>query len=1372
MSQDLQNEEQADDVPVSQLGFPVVGLGASAGGLEVLVKLLESLPATPGMAFVVITHLSPHHPSNIAEILQKSTKMRVAQVNEAVHIERDHVYVIAPTQNLLMHDGVLNVSEARKVRGRPAVIDTFFRTLAKAHRERGIAIVLSGTGSDGSVGIAEIKAEGGIVIAQSPEDAEFGEMPRNAIGTGKVDLVLPAAEMGAKLLELWHNMQRIQLPPAEPAEAVPAVVDSASSDEAALSEIMATLRMRTGHDFKHYKRATVLRRIERRLQVNSLSSLPAYREYLEANVEETEPLLGDMLIGVTNFFRDRSAFESLERLVIPQLFNEQLQDDQLRAWVAGCSSGEEAYSLAMLMTQEAATNAYPRSIQIFATDIDAKAIARGREGRYPETVAADLPPLFVRRYMAKEGDSYLVNKALRERVLFAQHNLLRDPPFSRLDLVSCRNLLIYLDRGVQREILQMFHFSLRPNGFLFLGSSETADAAPGLFTALDKRNRIYQANPAVRALRSLPHFPLGGNAPRRHVAEAVQGQSPSLDIGTLHRAALVEHALPSLLVNAEGEIVHSLGADRYLRYAPGVPTQSLLTLVQPELRAALRTALFQTGQTGTGVSVRAGRLLRDGVHVDVTVSVQPVQQPPGWAGQLTLIVFSEVVEASPATPSSPEQQNPLVEQLEAELQQKDALLQKTISQYETALQDLKASNEELQAINEELRSTTEELETSKEELQSTNEELITVNHELKMKVDETSEINDDLQNLISSTDIATVFVDRDMRIKRFTDPAASLFNIIAADVGRSLLDITHRLDYPELADDVRATFSSLRTVEREITSNDGRWLLARLLPYRTGEDRIDGAVLTFVDITCRRSAEQSLQLGEERMHLIASSMPDFAIMTLDELGLFTSWSLGAERVFGYTEAEILGKPADLIFTDEDRRDGVPQREMRQARERGRAVDERWHRRKDGSTVFVSGIMAPMRLGRLKGYAKIARDMTAKRHEESSRSAALDSAVQNAATAAAANQAKDEFLAIMSHELKHPLNLIQLNAQLLLALPEAQREGPVAKIGKTIQRTVRSQARIIDDLLDISRTQSGKLVLAARHMNLADGLQSSVAWASKLAADKGIDFHVALPDEPLFVQADPTRIEQIALNLLSNAIKFTPPGGHISVKLRRYEDEAVLEIADTGRGIDAAFLPQVFDLFKQAEPHESRSEGGLGIGLALVRDLVHLHGGTVRVNSPGLGRGATFTVFLPLRENSDFGHLAPPANGAALEGLRILYVDDTLDTLEIFKSLLELEGATVLTASSGKEALEVAQSNSLDLVLSDIGMPVMDGYQFIEALRAMPAMAKVPAVALTGYGRAQDAERALQSGFNAHLSKPVEMHKLRNLVERLQLRKPS
>ncbi|MCW7539007.1 PAS domain S-box protein [Aquabacterium sp. A7-Y] len=1361
------------DIIPSALNFPVVGIGASAGGLSALLRFFQHLPADNGMAFVVILHLSPQHPSDVDTLLQGVTKMPVVQVKGSTSIEAGHVYVISPTKHLSMNDGYLSVEEQHRPHGRHVAVDLFFRSLALVHRDRAFAIVLSGTGSDGAGGIARIKEQGGVTLAQLPEDAEFDGMPRAAIATGAVDWVLPVVEMPQKLIEIWGNARRIQLPEVKDEEnAVPQTHTQLSasaqkeSDEA-LRDIMLTMRTRTGHDFRHYKRATVLRRLERRLQVNALPHLPAYRAFLNKQPEEAPALLKDLLIGVTNFFRDREAFEALEREVLPSLFDRTLGHDMVRAWVPGCASGEEAYSIAMLLHEHAALHSSPREVQIFATDIDEQAIAIARSGAYPESIVTDVPPTRLRHFFQKEAHQYRIRKEVREKVLFAAHNILRAPPFSRLDLISCRNLLIYLDREIHPQILEMFHFALRPGGYLFLGSSESADAASQLFSVVDKKNRIYRANAVPHAARYTTSVPA-----RTFETPPLPGRETGVErrkvtYAEIHQRLAEQYAPPSVLMDADSNIVHlSEQAGRFLRYAAGTPSHHLLTLVRPELRLELRTALYQALQTGKSVEARRVRLGDENQRTRyVNMVVRPVQEPSA-GGQLVMVVFAEAEDSLANDAAAPDAQgrDPLIMQLEEELKRTKEQLQNTIEQSESSTEELKASNEELQAINEELRSTTEELETSKEELQSINEELITVNHELKTKVEETGKINDDLQNLIASTDIATVFIDRGMAIKRYTPRATQIFSIIPSDVGRSLLDIRHRLDYETLADDATEAFQSLRQIEREVSSSDGKWYLARLLPYRTTEDRIDGAVLTFIDITTRRQAEES-------MRLVAESTKDYAIITMDLEGRITTWNKGAERIFGYPDSEVVGKSLSFLFGQDD--DAPPeglQGELRRAREQGRAEDDRWHLRMDGMRIFCSGIVTPLyRDGELQGYAKIARDLTGSKNLEGEREALLRRETSGRAVAQMSSDLKDEFLAVLSHELKNPLNLIQMNAELLTRLPGAREVPAVVQAAETIHRTVLSQAQIIDDLLDLSRLNTGKLTLRRTQVDFLAIVQRIAEAVAADALAKQLDIQLELPEQPLLLHADPVRLEQITWNLVSNAVKFTPSGGQVVLRLGLVEGEARLEVVDNGRGIEPEFLPKVFDMFQQAESRSIRHEGGLGIGLALVKQLVGLHGGRVEARSLGTGHGTTFVVCLPTGPDE---HCAKPQGGpgqqGGLEGVRVLLVDDERQTAETLRRLLGMEGIDVKMASSAPEALALCEKESFDVIVSDIAMPGMDGYQLVERLVAMPRHAQTRKIAVSGFGRPSDVQRALATGFHAHLSKPVTLEQLlRSLHQVLQ-----
>jgi two-component system CheB/CheR fusion protein len=1366
------------DIVRSKLDFPVVGIGASAGGMTALLNFFEHMPASHDMAFVVILHLSPNHPSSAAAIIGRATRMPVIQVTSQVRIEPRHVYVIAPSQRMSMVDGVLIVSELERPRGKHVAIDLFFRTLAEVHCERAVAIVLSGTGSDGAVGLSRIKEMGGVTLVQAPADAEYVGMPDAAIHTRAVDFVLPVADMPQKLIELWENARRIELPLPEDGEAPiahPPAANDATDAEEALLDIIGQLFSHTGHDFRHYKRATVLRRIERRLQVRGVHSLPEYSELLASDESEFKALLDDMLIGVTNFFRDREAFEALERLVIPELFRDKAPGDEVRAWSAACSTGEEAYSLAMLMSEQASLGEAAPRFQVFASDIDERAISIGRAGVFPGAIVTDVAPARLRQHFTKDDDHYRIRKPVRDRVLFAAHNLLRDPPFSRLDLITCRNLLIYLNRDVQARVLQMFHFALKPGGYLFLGSSESADAVADYFIPVDKKNRIYRVRGGVAHVQY--QRPPGNDFVAR-IPDVQRSRAPlrrSFSFAGLHQRALAQCAPPSAVIDREGNVVHmSEQAGQFLRIAGGEPSHSLLNLILPELRIELRSAMYQATQGDASIDCRPIELAGDPSHSSVAMTVAPFRDEEADTDFL-LVLFKRVEQLPDKVihPRPDGSHDVVLSQLEAELQRKRDQLQETIENAEISTEELRASNEELQAINEELRSATEELETSKEELQSVNEELITVNYELKVKVEETGKANDDLNNLIASTDIATIFVDSGLRIKRFTPRAADLFAIIASDVGRSLLDLTHKLDYETLADDVSATFETLRPVEREVRSNEGRCYIVRLLPYRTNEDRIEGAVMTFFDITLRRQAEEQARASEARMRLVAESASDYAIVTLDQHGLVTSWSKGAEYLFGYTAREMMGQTLECLFVPEDVAAGDPADELRRARADGRAEDERWHQRKDGSRFFCSGVTTPLVDDAFYGYAKIARDATSRARHEYELEEVLDRAQARQSDAAQASALKDEFLSVMSHELRQPLNMINISTELLARMPEIRDSAALARISTVIRNAVMSQSKIIDDLMDMSRARTGKLSLAMAPLDIGRMLRDIVD--AQRVSPAGREITITFNDEggTALVLADRVRIEQVVMNLLSNALKFTPAAGTVGVRIACEDGALRVDVTDSGQGIAPDFLPHVFDMYGQSMAVTTRSQGGLGIGLALVREILNLHGGRVEAFSEGGGKGARFSFWLPLLDSAALPK--PPAHGnpvASMTGLRILVVDDMRDMLDVFVSLLEANGACVFAAASAQEALRILEQESIDLLMSDISMPEIDGYELLRRVRANPRHAALPAIAVSGMQRDNDIADARAAGFSAHLGKPVSVERLGSIVRGLVPDRPA
>jgi two-component system CheB/CheR fusion protein len=1343
------NVPQEPGIAASHLGFPVVGIGASAGGFRAVKTFFANMPRDNGMAFVVIFHLDPSYESISHQIIQESTRMPVTQVTSPVPIERNHVYVISPAVDLSMNDGYLRVTKAAPRRGRHVAIDNFFRGLAHSHKERAFCVVLSGTGADGSVGISRIKEQGGIALAQSPDDAEYDAMPQAAIDTGMVDLVLPVIEMPQRLLDLWQNARHIVLPTAGDPEIVtvePTSMDEIAQAKESLQSVLSQLRDATGHDFRHYKKATILRRLERRMQVTAQPNLAAYDAYLRDRPEENKALLGDMLIGVTNFFRDRKAFESLERDVVPAIVDAlgtRQGKAELRAWSAGCSTGEEAYSLAMIFTDQVRAENINSKVQVFATDIDERAVGKARAGVYPAAVMTDIPPSRLRLHMIKEGTAY---------------NLLSDPPFSDLDLVVCRNLLIYLDRAVQKEILRTFHFSLRPGGYLFLGASESADLCDDFFVTVDKKNRIYRAKeiPGRKRSRSAPTPTVFHSPPKLEQPNKVASHS----IADIHNAAILAQTPPSIMVNNDGEILHITDqAGKYLRYIGGELSRNLLTLIHPDLRLELRSLLFQFRDRAT--PVRSGPIQITGETGSVCLMASSyVREDIAYV----LVTFeAHAGDGKMWNHLLPPSDKHLVVALEHELQAIKQRLQDTVETSETSNQELKASNEEMQAVNEELRSATEELETSKEELQSVNEELLTVNQELTSKVDETDQINDYLSNLITSTNIATVFVDRSMHIKWFTPKATEIFNLRQADMGRPLQDITHRLDYDSLTEDATSVFESLSAVEREVISNDGRCYLLRLLPYRSSEDHIDGTVLTFIDITQRRHAEDKLRASEERVRLIAENTHDHAIFIMDEMGIVTHWYKGAELIFGYTSTEVEGRSFDLVFTTEDRQAGIPNVELQTALTQGRGQDERWHLRKDGTRFYCSGEVIRIEGETLRGYVKIAKDMTSQMMLQEQKASEL-AETQNS------SHLKDQFFAIMSHELRNPLNLIQLNADLIQRFPETRRHAGVTKAAKAILDAVQSQGILINDLLDVARVKTGKLKLDIEPLDLA-GLLSDIH--SILTSDGARDIRLRLPppeEEPVIIDGDRTRMEQVIWNLVSNAMKFTPVDKPIELSLVRESETAVIQVIDKGRGMSADHLEGVFELYGQANNHvAAQQRQGLGIGLSLVRDLVVAQGGTVGVQSAGLGHGCCFTVSLPLKQKPEPS--SSPINDQDIEGrlhgVRILLVDDSQDVLEALGMLLEIAEAEVQSFSDPLKAIEAAHHSAFDIVVSDIGMPGMDGYILLGELRKISHLEQTPSIALSGYGAEPKGQVAASLGFARHLQKPISMERfveaLRELI---------
>jgi two-component system, chemotaxis family, CheB/CheR fusion protein len=882
-----------DESSIQPQRVPVVAVGASAGGITALQTFFDHLPSDLGAAVVVVVHLDPEHRSELTEILANHTKMRVVQVNEPARLEKNNVYVIPPNRSLLISGDSIATAKFQETRGHRAPIDQFFMSLAEQHGD-GFAVVLSGSGSDGAVGVRAIREKGGIILVQDPAEAEYGSMPRSAMAGG-ADFVLPVREIAQSLPELIQRKR--QVPTA----------DFNAGDEDILRRILAYLRAKIGQDFSGYKRATILRRIARRMQVTQVERMDQYLAHLREHNDEVQALFADLLISVTSFFRDSEAFAALANLVIVPLFENLSHDKVVRAWIPACATGEEAYSIAILLLEEATRRDVRTEIQVFATDLDEQALAIAREGRYPTSISADVSEDRLRRFFAREGDHYRIRREVRDLIVFASHSLLKDPPFSHIDIVSCRNLLIYLDKDLQHQIAAILHYALAPNGFLFLGASESVDNPPGFFISVDREARIFRA--IERPRDKLPMLPRlytalrGQDVPTIARAPRV---APNVD-SSFHHQALEELAPPSILVDQHHLAVNlSETSGRFIRHPSGPITSDAAEIVLPELRLELRAALHRAFEQNESTVTLPIPVRFNGTRKGVVLHVRPLRRDGAPPTALALFMEGAPIEAESEQKGGGTDETKVAAQLREELHATRTVLRTTREQYEAATEELRAANEELQSINEEYRSTAEELETSKEELQSINEELQTVNNELKLKLEMVSRAHNDLQNLMSATDVSTMFLDSQLRIERFTPRMAELFNIVPGDEGRPVTDFTHKLEYQDLMNDARRVLADLIPIERTVRTTTGRWFLIRLRPYRTLDDKIEGVVATFVDVTEQRQAEAA---WEERQNLLLNELSHRVKNTLAVVGAVVRHSL---RDSGASDAALEELEARLL----------------------------------------------------------------------------------------------------------------------------------------------------------------------------------------------------------------------------------------------------------------------------------------------------------------------------------------------------------------------------------------------------------------------------------------------------------------------------
>ena len=923
---DAQPVEAHAAAPLSPDGFPIVGIGASAGGLAAFEAFFSGMPidVDPDMAFVLVQHLAPDHKSILADLIQRYTRLEVFEVEDGMVVKPNCAYIIPPNRDMAFMNGTLQLLDPSAPRGQRLPIDFFFRSLAHDQHERAICIVLSGTGSDGTLGVRAIKGEGGMVMVQNPESTEYDGMPRSAIATGMVDFELPPAEMPAQLIayvgQAFGTLPRL-------------AAASVSSNENALKKIFVLLRSQTGHDFSGYKPSTINRRIERRMAVQQIETIDRYIKYLQQSPGEVDALFHDLLIGVTSFFRDTEAFQSLEGKVIPRLFADKLAGSVIRVWTPGCSTGEEAYSIAILLQEYMETMKLSHTVQIFATDIDSQAIATARNGIYPASIAADVSHERLTRFFTAETDSsvFRIHKSIRDMMVFSEQDIIKDPPFSRLDLISCRNLLIYMNGNLQKKLIPLFHYVLNPGGILFLGTSETIGEFIDLFATFDRKLKIYQRKEVVKTLQ---HAALGRYLPPRMALDASPPQVPDKKAGTagkpslreLTEQTLMEQVAPTaILVNKRGDILYLHGrTGMYLELGPGeTGINNILRMAREGLRHVLTAALNKVSRSKEPVRHPGLRVKTNGDYTKVNLTIRPVSADPAAKTEtpLYLVILEEarLVDQPPTGISAAiqpgkeaetvggSQTDQYITALKQELRAKEEYLQSTTEELETSNEELKSSNEEMQSVNEELQSTNEELETSKEELQSVNEELATVNAELQTKVTDLSRANNDMNNLLAGTGIGTVFVDHRLHIMRFTPSVTRIINLILSDIGRPVGHIASNLvNYDNLVEDTQSVLDTLVAKELEVQTRTGPWYTMRIQPYRTLDNVIEGAVITFVDITDKVLAEEALRRADSQSHQsrLAQDSRD-AMTVMDSKGRILAWNPAAAQTYGWTEKQAL-----------------------------------------------------------------------------------------------------------------------------------------------------------------------------------------------------------------------------------------------------------------------------------------------------------------------------------------------------------------------------------------------------------------------------------------------------------------------------------
>ena len=1305
----------------------IVGIGASAGGLEALEQFFRSAPTDRDLSYIVVQHLSPDFDSLMDQLLARETSLPIHLIEDGMRVEPNAVYLLPPKKEVILSDGHLLLAERSSVRELSFPIDNFFRSLAQDVGPRAIAVVLSGTGSDGSRGIRDVNESGGFVLVQSETTAKFDGMPRSACNTGIVDLILPAEEMAEAILSYADSplvASRLVDHDGEPRVDGPTYA------------ILNQLKKQYDIDFNHYKTSTISRRVERRIMLSGAEDTTAYAKRLREDSTELDQLYRDLLIGVTGFFRDREVFERLELDVIPSLMEKLEHDQEFRAWVVATATGEEAYSLAILLNEASEALGRRDRVKIFASDVHSESLEHASRGVYQHEALAGLTLEHRDRYFEEKIDGFHASPELRKMVVFVHHNVITNAPFTNLDLITCRNVFIYFTNTTQQKVLSLFHFGLKTGGALCLGSSETPGELSHEFEAIDERCRIYRKHrdvslPASMRMSFSPTpAPL---APVAAVPEFKHAVAPR-DLLSAYDTLLEKFMPASFLLSASKELLHTFGdASQFLQVQRGRPSKAFFDLVKPSLRTAVSAAL----RRATDEQAAATHVTIPGENgaPDQAIRITVDQLAPSDPRTLVMIELDDrpVVPRPTVEINVDEVSSTEYEALERELGRTKDSLQSTVEEAQT-------TNEELQAANEQLTASNEELQSTNEELHSVNEELYTVNAEHQRKIDELIQLTDDMDNLLNSTNIHTIFLDRKLNIRRFTPGIGDTFNLIPQDVGRRLDAFTHNVKHDNLVEEVQRVVETRTAVEHEVQDKKNNWYLLRNLPYVT-RGQVDGAVITLIDITSLKQAESKLaELSEIVEH------SDDAIFRQDVDGTIRTWNRGAERLFGLKAPKVLGGHVEMLGLE--CRD-LEFTQMLEIVASGQSLDhvEARRQKENGQVADIALSISPIRdtQGGVIGASTIGRDVTKQKQAE----AKVREEVRR----------RDEFLAMLSHELRNPLAAV-LNATDLLGEARQDPDSTDEAIN-VIEHNVHHVARILDDLLDVSRITNDKIKLHREIFDLSSLMVDVVECVQHRIDAKYQELHVHQPEEPLYVDGDIGRLQQMQVNLLVNASKYTGERGRIDFRIEQDGDDALITVEDDGVGIPSELLDRIFEPFVQAEQTIDRAQGGMGLGLTLVSKVADAHGGTVAVASDGATHGSTFSIRIPMTPKRPQRRVETEL--AEIDGMRLLIVEDNDGVRKMLARTMELKGFDVQVAASGREALDKFEDFSPSVAIVDIGLPDLNGYELAREIRQMPEHRQLLLVALTGYGRDRDREKAMAAGFDIHLVKPLDPNELLRAV---------